>query len=253
MPAVPSARELSDFYATYNDTYSGGGASGGANLARYARRYLELVREHAGTGRLIDVGSSNSPFPDVAASVGFDTTVMDFTRPAGLSERVDFVAGNINEGRIFEGGQDAFDVVTCWAVMEHLPDPRRSAGVLAGLCRPGGILLLSTPEIGTLLTRWSLGRSPWFYPPEHLCLVSPQALGRIFEPLGCDLLQHSRLELTRLRYLARYGIGVAEAAVGWPVKRLAPHLWEQLRDSRRHAFQGVSCFVLRKRGQAQGR
>ncbi len=251
MPAVPGAAELAEFYASYGERYSGGGSSGGANLARYARRYLAFVREHAQAGRLVDVGSSNSPFPDLAAAAGFDTTVMDFVRPAALSEGVRFVAGNINDDLVFAGGRHAFDVVTCWAVMEHLPDPRRSARVLAELCKPGGVLLLSTPEIGTALTRWSLGRSPWFYPPEHLCLVSPQALRTVFNGLDCDLLQQSRLELTRIRYMARYGIGVAEAMAGWPVWRLMPRLWQGLRDGRRHAFQGISCLVFRKRAEAR--
>jgi hypothetical protein len=35
----------------------------------------------------------------------------------------------------------------------------------------------------------------------------------------------SRLELNPLRYAARYGIGLAEAAIGLPMKVLSPALW----------------------------
>jgi len=249
MQTLPSNSEIAAFYATYNDGYTGGGASGGTNLMRYGRRYLDLVQKHAAkSGRLIDVGSSNNPFPNLAAASGFDTTVMDFVRPRALSNQVKFEANNINESRAVEVGRNSFDVVTCWAVLEHLPDPQLSASVLAGLCRLGGTLLLSTPEIGTSLTRHSIGRSPWFYPPEHLCLLSPAAVRKMFEPLGCEMQTAARLELNPLRYAARYGVGLAEAAVGFPLKTLAPRLWQRMRDSRLHAFQGISYFVLKKTG-----
>jgi SAM-dependent methyltransferase len=247
MQVLPSQEQIAAFYQTYNDTYEGGGSSGGKNLQRYARRYLELVRKHAArSGRLIDVGSSNNPFPNLAVSNGFETTVMDFVRPQELSQSVTFVAGNINDRSAVDAVKSGFDVVTCWAVLEHLPDPRLSASILAGLCRPGGTLLLSTPEIGTALTNHSLGRSPWFYPPEHLCLVSPVAVKKLFEPLGCVLSTHARLELTPLRHIARYGVGWAEAAVGFSVKLLASTYWQRMRESRVHAFQGMSYFVFHK-------
>lgn len=244
---LPSNNEIACFYATYNDGYTGGGASGGKNLERYGRRYLALVQEHAAkSGRLIDVGSSNNPFPNLAATSGFETTVMDFVWPRALSREVRLAANNINEPESVEVGRNSFDVVTCWAVLEHLPDPQLSASVLAGLCRPGGTLLLSTPEIGTALTRYSIGRSPWFYPPEHLCLLSPAAVTKMFEPLGCVMQTMGRLELNPLRYAARYGVGLAKAALGLPLKVLGPRLWRRLRDSRLHAFQGISFLVLKK-------
>jgi SAM-dependent methyltransferase len=247
MHMLPSHGEIAAFYATCNDNYTGGGSSGGTNLERYAQRYLELVHRHAArSGRLIDVGASKNPFPTLATASGFKTTVMDSVRPRNLWSQVKFVAGNVNERSAAGLERNSFDIVTCWAVLEHLPDPRLSASVLADLCRPGGTLLLSTPEIGTALTRYSLDRSPWFYPPEHLFLISPAAVRNLFEPLGCVMQAVSRLELNPMRYAARYGIGLAEAAIGLPVKVLSPAFWQRIRDSRLHSFQGISTFVLKK-------
>lgn len=171
---------------------------------------------------------------------------MDFVRPDGLSPQVKFVQGSINEAAAVHVGPNGFDVVTCWAVLEHVPDPRLSAKVLAELCRPGGTILLSTPEVGTKLTRHSIGHSPWFYPPEHLCLVSPTAVELVFASLGCRLTRHGRLELSPLRYLARYGVGAAESAMGLAAKLMMERRWQEWRNSRMQAFQGVSYFVLKK-------
>jgi SAM-dependent methyltransferase len=243
---TPSAAELAAFYANYNEHYTGGGASEGRNLERYARRYLRIVQRWRRSGRLIDIGSSNNPFPNHAARAGFETSMMDFSRPAQLDHRVHFIEGHMNDERALDAGRASFDIVTSWAVMEHVPDPRRSARVLAALCKPGGLIVLSTPEAGTVLTRHALGRSPWFYPPEHLNLISPRAFELMFEPLGCALRHWGRLELSWWRFAARYGIGVAGTTVGATARAVAPHWWQVQRDARKQAFQGIAYFVFEK-------
>lgn len=244
---LPTREEIARFYQSYSEVYSGGGSSGGQNLKRYADRYLQIVRQHVGARKLIDVGSSTNPFPNVAAGAGFDVTVMDYVRPSGLSPSIRFLQGSINDAQLPPQLEGGFDVVTAWAVIEHLPAPKFSARVLSRICRRGGKLFLSTPEIGTFLTNHSIGRSPWFYPPEHLCLQSPRAIAQAFDVQGCTLLKWGRLELTPLRYVARYGIGVAEALVGLPVKLFLPTAWQTLRDSRLHLFKGITYFVLERR------
>ena len=245
---VPSADELSQFYAAFNQTYHGGGRSGGVNLQRYAQRYLDVLRRYSRSGRLIDVGCSRSPFPNMAARDGFEVTAMDYVLPEGLDQRVTFLTGSLEDEAILANHTASFDVVTAWAVLEHVPDPGRAARILAGLCRPGGVICLSTAEIGTLLTRYSIGRSGWFKPPMHLHLVAPSAMGPLFQDHGCTLIRWGRLELSPLRYLARYGIGVVEAFLGAPVKALVPSTWQRLRDSKVHRFRGISYFVLKKAG-----
>ncbi len=246
MPVLPSAAEISAFYATYNQSYTGGGASAGRNLQRYASRYLQIVQRHRQSGRLIDVGSSNNPFPNHAARAGFEVTMMDFVRPPSLDPAVRYIEGNMNDEGALDAGRAAFDVVTSWAVMEHVPDPRRSAAILAGLCKPRGLLVVSTPEIGTALTSLAIGRSPWFYPPEHLNLISPRAFEKLFAPLGCVMQHWGRLELSWPRFAARYGIGLMGAVVGGAAKTVAPGWWQAQRDLRKQAFQGVTYFIFQK-------
>jgi SAM-dependent methyltransferase len=246
MPVLPSAEAISTFYATYNQQYTGGGASAGLNLRRYAARYLQIVLRHRQGGRLIDIGSSNNPFPNHASEVGFEVTIVDFVRPPALAPTVHYIEGNMNDDSALTAGTGAFDVVTSWAVMEHVPDPQRSAAILASLCKPGGLIVVSTPEIGTRLTELAIGRSPWFYPPEHLNLISPKAFELLFRPLSCRLRHWGRLELSVPRYVARYGVGLVGAALGGSAKVLAPAWWKAQRDMRMQAFQGVTYFVFEK-------
>jgi SAM-dependent methyltransferase len=246
---IPTPEILAAYYAAYVDTYSGGGDSGGASMRRYAERYSALVRRFVPSGRplkLLDVGTSNNPFPNVMAALGHHVTVLDYVRPHGLAGGVEFVAGHLGDAASFETLAGGFDVVTSWAVMEHVPDPHRSATQLASAVRPGGHLIVSSPEHGTALTRHSLGRSGWFFPPEHLHLISPRAMDSLFGAQGLEPLSWGRLELSLPRWIARYGIGAAEALAGAAVKALAPPRWHKARRTQRHRYKGVDLFAYRR-------
>jgi SAM-dependent methyltransferase len=63
-----------------------------------------------------------------------------------------------------------FDLVTMWDVIEHLRDPLRELRELCGLLQPGGWLLLSTPNAGSLRAlllrgRWenAVNRTHFYY------------------------------------------------------------------------------------------
>ncbi len=46
---------------------------------------------------------------------------------------------------------DSFDVVTCSEVVEHLPDPDRALREMSRVTKPGGVLALTTPNVGNKL------------------------------------------------------------------------------------------------------
>lgn len=244
---LPTADELARFYAAYVDTYSGGGDSGGTNMLRYARYYARLVSRHAprsGPLELLDVGTSNNPFPNVMVERGHRVTIVDYTRPKILAGAVTFIEGHLGDPATFAPLAGRFDVVTSWAVLEHFPDPTFAVAQLCAAARPEGRVIVSSPEHGTLLTQLALGRSGWFFPPEHLHLISPRAMSLLFAAQQRPLLGWGRVELSPARWLARYGIGLAEALAGAPVKLLAPAAWRDARRSRKHRYKGIDWFAF---------
>lgn len=243
---TPTNEELAEFYRAFNEKYKGGGSSEGINLKRYARSYLNIVQKYINNRVLIDIGSFTNPFPNLAAREGFEVTLLDYIKPINLSQNVKFTQGSIDDESVALRYLNNFDVVTAWAVAEHLPRPTISAKIMASICRPGGIILLTTPEIGTLLFKYSVGRTGWFYPPEHLNLISPKAISKIFEDCGCTLVKWGRLEITPLRFVAGYAMGQLEAAIGFLIRTVLHKKWASLRDSKIHSFEGITYFVLRK-------
>lgn len=72
------------------------------------------------------------------------------------------VTGDIFEG-IVTRWKEPFDVVVAGDVLEHLPRPEELLGALRPLLKPGGILLVSLPNVANVTVRASLlaGRFPY--------------------------------------------------------------------------------------------
>lgn len=103
-------------------------------------------------GRLLDVGCGEGTFLDVAQDRGWDVGGIEVA-DAAVRRASDKIGG----GKVFTsldqaGFPDAsFDVATLWDVIEHVPDPPQLLKDLTRLLRPGGALVLSTPNVQSLL------------------------------------------------------------------------------------------------------
>ena len=135
---VPSNETLAAFYNQFNQSYQGGGNSEGKNLKRYSHRYLQIINQYCKKGSLIDIGSSTNPFPNDAQTAGFQVTALDYIKPKDISPQVNFVQGSIDDDNIDYEIKQRFDIVTAWAVAEHLPRPLISAKIMANLLAKAG-------------------------------------------------------------------------------------------------------------------
>jgi len=78
----------------------------------------------------------------------------------------------------------AFDFVTLWHVLEHLPEPRESLREVARLLKPGGRLLVEVPNFGSWQAH--LGRAHWHHMdvPRHLLHFDRAALAALLARAG---------------------------------------------------------------------
>jgi len=90
-----------------------------------------------------------------------------------------------------------FDVVTCWHVIEHAADPRRVIEEIHRVLRPGGWLVLATPNLEDHIFRGAYAlarrrRSLLFEPGErelHLFYFSAGTLRRLAVSAGFEVLE----------------------------------------------------------------
>jgi SAM-dependent methyltransferase len=166
-------------------------------LRRENERRLALL-ERAGVpagGRVLDAGCATGDFLAIAGERydmwGLD--VSDFATKVAREKNPRFAhqirTGFIEEQR-FE--PDFFDAIVMWDVVEHIWDPRPVLHRLVEHLRPGGSLLLSTPDIGAATARLLRTRWAFMTPPEHLGFFDKGSLQFLLEDaLGLEQTQSS--------------------------------------------------------------
>jgi SAM-dependent methyltransferase len=105
-------------------------------------RHLDL-----GTGPGDMVQRLRHRFPQLE-SCGVDYHPEQFTLDVPVQH------ADLNTDRLpYDGG--SFDLVTCTEVVEHLENYRHAIREAARLLKPGGVLVLSTPNVLSLKSRWA--------------------------------------------------------------------------------------------------
>jgi len=152
----------------------------------YERRLKRLNPGRDGR-RLCDVGCGNGQFLEIAKRAGWDSTGIELNPPAVARART--TGATVYEGALEELENlpwRTFDVVTCWDVLEHTPEPGAFAARLSRLVAPGGLLLITTLNWDSLVRRvrglrWSM------IADEHFTYWTRKALRHLFEREGMEL------------------------------------------------------------------
>jgi SAM-dependent methyltransferase len=235
---LPTAAEVDDLYGSdyfaaahgelghegYLD-YVGDAEAHRAN----ARRRLERLARFGSPGPLLDVGCAAGFFVDEARRAGWDARGIDVS-----AEMVDWgvreLGANLAVGTLAdERGSGTESCISMWDYVEHALDPRGDVERAYGLLRPGGLLALSTGDVGSALARVSLERWHLLTPRHHNYYFSADTMHRLLRSCGYDVvyLGHPGAVFP-LRYLAHKAGLVLDVS---PVHALARRIDRSRRGS----------------------
>jgi 2-polyprenyl-3-methyl-5-hydroxy-6-metoxy-1,4-benzoquinol methylase len=179
---APSATELE---AIYREAYFGHSKyQDQATLRAENQRRLGLLRQYVGGGgQVLEAGCGDGSFLYEAKPYykmqGFDLA------PAGVNlarAKNPDIAQQIwvSPLETLDLPNAYFDAICLWDVIEHIWNPRMVADHLLCALKPGGLLLLSTPNIDTVIARLMGKRWAFMTPPEHLSFFSQASIHQLF-------------------------------------------------------------------------
>jgi SAM-dependent methyltransferase len=176
---------------TYNHAYYSAWEKQASARWKIWDRRMKLVTSLCPVpGRLLDVGCGDGMFLKTAKALGWEVTGTELSPcSADAGSGLDVLRGEVWEVELPEA---FFDVVTGWHVIEHVCDPRRVLAELYRVLRPGGWLVLATPNLHDYLFRAAylmarLKPPPLYEPDErelHLFHFSSATLAKLVSSAG---------------------------------------------------------------------
>jgi len=135
-------------------------------------------------GRLLDVGCGPGFLLRVARDRGWEPTGIDpspFSVERARTEGIEAHQGMLEDLALPEA---SFDAITLMQVIEHVVDPRALLAECRRLLRPGGALVVATPNPGSLLAQVKREAFNYWIPPVHCVWYTPGALRRVLGRAG---------------------------------------------------------------------
>jgi 2-polyprenyl-3-methyl-5-hydroxy-6-metoxy-1,4-benzoquinol methylase len=141
-------------------------------------------------GRLLDIGPNIGTCLALARQAAWETQGIEINEEAARYCReargLDVIGGQLDEATF---PRSHFDIVLMGDVIEHLPDPMATVRIVQGLLKPGGIIIVSTPNIDSFA-----GRMLQIKPEEHLYYFSPATMAILFDKAGLEIVQIGALD-----------------------------------------------------------
>jgi len=154
-----------------------------------ARSMRFINKLHPVRGKLLDVGAAAGTFMAIAQNHGWDVYGCEpnrwFCEWGKETYGLDIDQGTLLDQRY---PYETFDVVTLWDVIEHVPDPTGIIKKCFSLLKPGGMLILTYPDIGSWIARL-MGRRWVFLMSVHLYYFNRKTIARLLQPAGFSIIK----------------------------------------------------------------
>lgn len=183
-----------------------------------ARERLDDLKRFVTNGRFLEIGCSTGEML-IEASSSFTATGVEADEMNSRlchARALDVFAGTLRDARFPD---EHFDAAVMYHVIEHVPSPREELRELHRVIKPGGWLVLETPNIATMWFRL-LGARWRQIIPDHIFFFTPQTITRLCEEGGFEArelrsvgkLMSVRLFINRLSRYNRPSAKLLEAA-----------------------------------------
>jgi 2-polyprenyl-3-methyl-5-hydroxy-6-metoxy-1,4-benzoquinol methylase len=164
-------------------------------------RYRHLRRPEPGADQLLDIGCGGGEFLRRAQFLGWRTEGVDLDPRAVAAAQS--LGLNVSIGSIdsYANVRDAFDVVTCNHVIEHVYDPCHLVAAIHRILKPGGRLWIETPNINS--GGHALFGKSWrgLEAPRHIAILNYSAMVRMLTKAGFSITHRTPWNIQHIRQM----------------------------------------------------
>lgn len=166
---------------SFDEKYFSSHTYAGITFAKYSmywwsnRFYAMLARRYGRRGaRFLEVGSGlghlTGQLEDTFQTYGMDLNHWAVRQSKSVVRKSALQTASAQELPFADG---SFNVVIIKHIVEHLPDPEKSIKEIGRVTEPGGILILATPNLDSLLKPWKGEKWIGYQDPTHISLKRP--------------------------------------------------------------------------------
>jgi len=170
------------------------------------QRRFEDISKYVSDGAHLDVGCSAGYFLDVAFDKGFSTYGVELSEES--IKKINSKHKNIFQGSLENSNfqNSFFDLITMYDFIEHVIDPNLTIKTASEKIKPGGILILTTPDISSWHAKLMGKKWGIIVPEEHLYYFSPSSIRFLLEKYGFEILEIKKdLKLFTLHDMFKMG------------------------------------------------
>ncbi len=155
-----------------------------ANIRHNKRTWdyrLDIVEQFVtNKGKCLDIGCATGQFLTAAQQRGWDILGIEISK-AGVEKAGIRLGDKVRQTDLLKFSTTGkFDLITAWAVMEHVRSPRLHIDKIYSLLKPDGIFALTTPNNDSDNFKKLQDKWRFFIPPEHIFYYNKHGLEYLF-------------------------------------------------------------------------
>lgn len=152
-------------------------------FSRFSERVAEIESIKNG-GKILDVGCSTGMFLDIMQYTarnrwqyyGIDINKRSIDYAKKYFQFGTFTVSSVSE---FHAKPGTMDVITCFDVLEHDPLLPKSLQAIYRLLKPGGFLIVQSPNYKSIMAKLCGDNWDWWSLPDHIIHFDPKTLADV--------------------------------------------------------------------------
>lgn len=166
-------------YISHSDTHKGLMNQVYHQVRSYMlQKKAKLVEKASGkkTGRILDIGTGTGYFSHTMAQKGWQVDAVEKSPQAREFAKKNFGLNVKDDSQVGNFGEQVFDVITLWHVMEHVEKQNEEWGILNKQLKKDGTLLIAVPNSASadaerysaFWAAYDVPRHLWHFTPETM-------------------------------------------------------------------------------------